>query len=113
MSSAQLRVAVAGEFVLVFGTSCSSPVVGSMITLINDARIAVGKGPVGACPLATDLSSVLTSVPGPARFYQPSCKTRSSEVWSSFLLTTGGIDLHRCLQARLPRHHDGREPGLR
>ena len=36
-----------GEFELVFGTSASSPVVGSMITLINDARIAAGKGPVG------------------------------------------------------------------
>jgi tripeptidyl-peptidase I len=36
-----------GEFELVFGTSASSPVVGSMITLINDARIAHGKGPVG------------------------------------------------------------------
>ncbi|TBU54464.1 subtilisin-like protein [Dichomitus squalens] len=42
-----LRCSVAGEFELVFGTSCSSPVVGSMITLINDARIAAGKGPVG------------------------------------------------------------------
>ena len=44
-----LHTAVAGEFELVFGTSCSSPVVGSMITLINDARIAAGKGPVGEC----------------------------------------------------------------
>ena len=36
-----------GEFELVFGTSASSPVVGSIITLVNDARIAVGKRPVG------------------------------------------------------------------
>lgn len=36
-----------GEFELVFGTSASSPVVGSLITLVNDARIAAGKGPVG------------------------------------------------------------------
>ncbi|KAG6829789.1 hypothetical protein H0H92_003444 [Tricholoma furcatifolium] len=35
-----------GEFELVFGTSCSSPVVGSLITLVNDARIAQGKGPI-------------------------------------------------------------------
>ena len=42
-----MKSAVAGEFVLVFGTSCSAPVVGSMITLINDARLAAGKGPVG------------------------------------------------------------------
>ena len=36
-----------GAFQLIFGTSASSPVVGSMITLINDARLAAGKGPVG------------------------------------------------------------------
>lgn len=36
-----------GEFELVFGTSCSSPVVGSFITMVNDARLAAGKGPVG------------------------------------------------------------------
>ncbi|KIJ32810.1 hypothetical protein M422DRAFT_265293 [Sphaerobolus stellatus SS14] len=36
-----------GEFELVFGTSCSSPVVGSLITGINDARLAIGKKPVG------------------------------------------------------------------
>ncbi|KAI0823960.1 subtilisin-like protein [Trametes gibbosa] len=46
-NGANYVVAVAGEFVLVFGTSCSAPVVGSMITLINDARITAGKGPVG------------------------------------------------------------------
>ena len=41
------RIGIDGEFELVFGTSCSSPVVGSMITLINDARLEIGKGPVG------------------------------------------------------------------
>ncbi|KAI0775553.1 subtilisin-like protein [Trametes elegans] len=46
-NGANYVVAVAGEFVSVFGTSCSAPVVGSMITLINDARITAGKGPVG------------------------------------------------------------------
>ncbi|KAH9932747.1 subtilisin-like protein [Epithele typhae] len=46
-NGANYVVAVAGEFELVFGTSCSSPVVGSMITLVNDARLAAGKGPVG------------------------------------------------------------------
>lgn len=30
-----------------FGTSCSAPTTGSIITLINDARLAIGKGPVG------------------------------------------------------------------
>ncbi|KAL1937832.1 hypothetical protein VTO73DRAFT_12852 [Trametes versicolor] len=46
-NGANYVVAVAGEFDLVFGTSCSAPVVGSLITLINDARITAGKGPVG------------------------------------------------------------------
>lgn len=45
-------LAIDGQFVLVFGTSASSPVVGSMITLINDARIAAGKGPVGVSPIS-------------------------------------------------------------
>ncbi|TFK53218.1 subtilisin-like protein [Heliocybe sulcata] len=40
-------VAVAGEFSLVFGTSASSPVVGTILTSINDARLAIGKGPIG------------------------------------------------------------------
>ena len=41
------KIAVDGEFSLVYGTSASSPVFGSIITLINDARIAIGKPPVG------------------------------------------------------------------
>ncbi|KAH9170019.1 subtilisin-like protein [Lactarius sanguifluus] len=40
-------VALDGRFELVSGTSASSPVVGSMIAMINDARLVVGKGPVG------------------------------------------------------------------
>lgn len=35
------------EFSLVFGTSCAAPVVASILTLINDARLAVGKRPIG------------------------------------------------------------------
>ncbi|KDQ54112.1 hypothetical protein JAAARDRAFT_60885 [Jaapia argillacea MUCL 33604] len=40
-------VAIDGEFELVFGTSASSPVTGSILTLVNDARLAVGKKPIG------------------------------------------------------------------
>ena len=40
-------VAVDGKFFLIFGTSASAPVVASMITLINDARIKARKKPVG------------------------------------------------------------------
>ena len=43
-------VAIDGQFKVVYGTSASSPVVGSMITMINDARLAAGKGPVGEFP---------------------------------------------------------------
>ncbi|KAF8517278.1 subtilisin-like protein [Hysterangium stoloniferum] len=46
-NGANYVIGIDGEFALVFGTSCSSPVVGSFITAINDARIARGKGPVG------------------------------------------------------------------
>jgi len=46
-NGANYVVAIDGEFELVFGTSASSPVVGSILTLINDARLAVGKSPIG------------------------------------------------------------------
>ncbi|KAI0783459.1 subtilisin-like protein [Abortiporus biennis] len=46
-NGANYVIGINGEFNLVFGTSASSPVVGSMITMINDARLARGKGPVG------------------------------------------------------------------
>ncbi|KAK7689950.1 hypothetical protein QCA50_006590 [Cerrena zonata] len=46
-NGANYVIGINGEFGLVFGTSASSPVMGSMITLINDARLAAGKGPVG------------------------------------------------------------------
>ncbi|KZT44233.1 subtilisin-like protein [Sistotremastrum suecicum HHB10207 ss-3] len=40
-------IAIDGEFALVFGTSASTPVFASIITLINSARLAVHKSPVG------------------------------------------------------------------
>ncbi|KAF8526061.1 subtilisin-like protein [Hysterangium stoloniferum] len=46
-NGANYVIAVNGRFSLVFGTSASTPVVGSIITLVNDARIAIGKKPVG------------------------------------------------------------------
>ena len=46
-ASANYVIGINGEFGLVFGTSASSPVTGSLITLINDARIARGKRTVG------------------------------------------------------------------
>ncbi|KJA26189.1 hypothetical protein HYPSUDRAFT_63917 [Hypholoma sublateritium FD-334 SS-4] len=46
-NGANYVIGVDGTLSLVFGTSASAPVVASVITLINDARIAIGKGPVG------------------------------------------------------------------
>ena len=38
---------VDGAFRLVYGTSASSPVVGAILTLVNDARLAIDKSPIG------------------------------------------------------------------
>lgn len=46
-NGANYVVAINGAFALVYGTSASSPVVGALITLINEARFATGKGSVG------------------------------------------------------------------
>ncbi|MCJ1254406.1 hypothetical protein MMC24_002221 [Lignoscripta atroalba] len=46
-NGANYVVAVNGRFSLVYGTSASSPVVGAIITLVNEVRLNVGKGPVG------------------------------------------------------------------
>lgn len=46
-NGANYVVAVDGEWELVFGTSASSPVVGSILTMVNDARLTIGKKPIG------------------------------------------------------------------
>lgn len=46
-NGANYVVAVDGQFALVYGTSASSPVVGSILTLINEARLGLGKSSVG------------------------------------------------------------------
>ncbi|KAJ7723404.1 subtilisin-like protein [Mycena metata] len=46
-NGANYVIAIDGQFGLVFGTSASAPVVGSMLTMINDARLAIGKKPIG------------------------------------------------------------------
>ncbi|KAF8317469.1 subtilisin-like protein [Clavulina sp. PMI_390] len=40
-------VAVDGKFSLIYGTSASAPVVGAMLTLINNKRFTMGKKPIG------------------------------------------------------------------
>lgn len=46
-NGANYVVAIDGQFALVYGTSASSPTVGAIITLINEARLGIGKGSVG------------------------------------------------------------------
>ncbi|KAF7334234.1 Subtilisin-like protein [Mycena sanguinolenta] len=46
-NGANYVIAVDGQFGLVYGTSASTPVVGAMLTMINDARLFVGKSPIG------------------------------------------------------------------
>jgi tripeptidyl-peptidase-1 len=46
-NGANYIIGINGQFGLVFGTSASSPVTGSIITLVNDARLAAGKKSVG------------------------------------------------------------------
>ena len=40
-------IAAAGEFILAGGTSASTPIFATMVSAINDARLAIGKRPVG------------------------------------------------------------------
>lgn len=47
MLRANYVVAITGRFELVFGTSASTPVTASLLSAINDARLAIGKGPIG------------------------------------------------------------------
>lgn len=46
-NGANYVIAIDGAFSLVYGTSASSPTFGSVITLVNEARLFAGKGPVG------------------------------------------------------------------
>ena len=46
-NGANYVVAIDGTFSLVYGTSASSPTVGSILTLVNEARFAVGKSSIG------------------------------------------------------------------
>jgi len=46
-NGANYVISIQGEFQLVYGTSASAPVVGAILTLVNDARLVVGKKPIG------------------------------------------------------------------
>jgi tripeptidyl-peptidase I len=51
---------ILGNFTPVFGTSASTPVVGAILTLVNDARLVAGKGPIGFVnPTVRQLPSII------------------------------------------------------
>ncbi|KAK8110251.1 Pro-kumamolisin [Apiospora kogelbergensis] len=67
-------VAVKGGFHQVYGTSASSPTFGAVITLINERRLAKGKGPVGFLnPALYAHAHVLNDV---TRGNNPGCGTK-------------------------------------
>ena len=47
LNSANYIIAINGDYGLVYGTSASAPVVGAMLSMVNDARLSAGKAPVG------------------------------------------------------------------
>lgn len=55
---------VDGRYTRLFGTSAAAPVVGAILTMVNDARITVGKKPIGfinpAVRFATPIHYFLT-----------------------------------------------------
>lgn len=56
-------VAIDGQFELVYGTSASSPVSGAILTMVNDARLAVGKSPIGFInPTVSCLPQIVVSL---------------------------------------------------
>lgn len=62
-NGANYVVAIDGVFGLVYGTSASSPVFGSIIALINEQLVAAGKSPVGFInPVLYANPEVLTDV---------------------------------------------------
>ena len=86
-------IGIDGVLGLVFGTSASAPVVASMITLINDARIASGKGPVGF------INHIVLLFPASC----PYCN--SKPFWSLAVLP------YIC--TGIQWHHHGRQPRMR
>ncbi|KAH9844650.1 Pro-kumamolisin, activation domain [Teratosphaeria destructans] len=62
-NGANYVVAIDGEWALVYGTSASSPTLGSILTLINEARLEAGKSTIGFInPVAYANPSVFNDV---------------------------------------------------
>ena len=84
---------VDGAFTLVYGTSCSSPVVGAIFTMINDARLAIGKGTIGFINPTVNFDiaprideKVLTISPLPSRFIPLSSPVHSTTLPKAAIL---------------------------
>jgi hypothetical protein len=80
----------------VFGTSASSPVVGAMITNINDARLAIGKKPLGfinpcKCPYPGVPHLRLTSTQRCTRRHSPARTTTSPTARTPDVVLSGSM----------------------
>ncbi|KAK1497894.1 aorsin precursor [Colletotrichum abscissum] len=62
-NAANFVAAINGQLITVFGTSASAPVFASILTKINDARLHVGKKPVGFVnPVLYSHATVMTDI---------------------------------------------------
>ncbi|KAL9623206.1 MAG: hypothetical protein Q9160_002521 [Pyrenula sp. 1 TL-2023] len=86
-NGANYVIAIDGEFSLVYGTSASSPTFGSIITLVNEARLAAGKSSVGFInPTLYSHPNVLNDI---TRGNNPGCGTDGFAAVSGWDPVTG------------------------
>ncbi|EPS96656.1 hypothetical protein FOMPIDRAFT_128300 [Fomitopsis schrenkii] len=74
-NGANYVVAINGDFYLVYGTSCSSPVSATIFSAINDARLAAGKGTIGFINPTIYTSSFMAAFNDITTGSNPGCNT--------------------------------------
>jgi tripeptidyl-peptidase-1 len=80
-------IAIKGRWALVYGTSASVPTVGSILTLINEARLNAGKGTIGFInPVAYDHPEIFNDITSGRN---PGCATDGFEATTGWDPVTG------------------------
>ena len=86
-NGAYLASFTAGQFYQQFGTSLSTPIWASLITMINDERTAKGKGPVGFInPTLYKNTQIFNDI---TSGYAPGCGTHGFAATPGWDPTTG------------------------
>ncbi|KAF8265230.1 subtilisin-like protein [Lactarius quietus] len=88
-NGANYVITVDSQFELFFGTSASSHLVGSMIAMINDARLAVGKSPVGFINPAIYSATFADAFNDITKGNNPGCETDGFEAVEGWDPVTG------------------------